>query len=168
VNSFIEERDLDGFKQYLNRHESVDQDSLSLWISQAVSADAVDFVRALLDFGAEPDHVAEGRTWTVLHLAVELERVEIVELLLDAGANVNIPDRTGCTPLHFAVDIEADGAWQMGEKPVPNVSSLLLKRGADPHLPDHSGETPMDVAWNYEYGAFMRLVETKYGSSTRR
>ena len=167
MNSFIENRDLDGFKQDLKRHESVDQNSLYLWMSQAVSADAVDFVRVLLEFGAEPDHVAEGKIWTVLHLAVELERVEIVELLLDAGANVNVPDRTGCTPLHFAVDVEADGAWQMGEKPIPNLSLLLLRRGADPHLPDRSGETPMDVAWGYEYGSFMRLVETKYGSSTR-
>ena len=40
---------------------------------------------------------------TALHLAVERQHVEIVKLLVREGANLNIPDKDGDTPLHEAL-----------------------------------------------------------------
>ena len=37
---------------------------------------------------------------TALHLAVERQHVQIVKLLVRKGANLNIPDKDGDTPLH--------------------------------------------------------------------
>lgn len=40
---------------------------------------------------------------TALHLAVERQHVQIVKLLVREGANLNIPDKDGDTPLHEAL-----------------------------------------------------------------
>lgn len=56
-------------------------------------------------------------------------RVECVQLLLDAGANVNARDDEGNTPLHetFLTDVEEE----------------LLKRGADVNAQNDDGDTPI-------------------------
>lgn len=53
-----------------------------------------------------------------LHLAVLTQNIEMTRLLLDGGANIEIEDRNGRTPLFFAVD--------------GRMVSLLLDAGADP------------------------------------
>ncbi len=62
------------------------------------SGDAEETVRVLLESKASPNLCDEnGRT--PLHLAVEKENLEIVRLLVGAGADVNARSRDGFTPL---------------------------------------------------------------------
>ena len=61
--------------------------------------------------------------------------VDIVKLLLDAGADVNERSRVSRTPLIWAA-----GSGQL------NTVRLLLKNGADPDLVDSNGETAADLA----------------------
>ena len=66
----------------------------------------VEAVRALLDAGAPVDHV-NNLGWTALIEAVVLgdggtRHSAIVDLLVRAGANVGIADRSGQTPLDLA------------------------------------------------------------------
>ena len=63
----------------------------------------VDYVRAVLDTEIDIDHV-NHLGWTALLEAVILGdggpvHTEIVRLLVEAGANVNLADRAGVTPL---------------------------------------------------------------------
>lgn len=70
---------------------------------------------------------------TGLHLAVERQHVQIVKLLVREGANLNIPDKDGDTPLHEALrhytlsqlrqlqDVEGFGKLLMGLR---NVSEI--------------------------------------------
>lgn len=72
---------------------------------------------------------------TALHLAVERQHVQIVKLLVREGANLNIPDKDGDTPLHEALrhytlsqlrqlqDVEGFGKLLMGLR---NVSFFFL------------------------------------------
>lgn len=69
---------------------------------------------------------------TALHLAVERQHVQIVKLLVREGANLNIPDKDGDTPLHEALrhhtlsqlrqlqDVEGFGKILMGLRNVSN------------------------------------------------
>ena len=75
----------------------------------------------------DPD---SGRT--PLHFAVENSDCEVVEQLLERGADVNVREKTGNTPLHFAAIGNAS-----------EVAELLLYRGADVKVQDIVGNTPL-------------------------
>lgn len=66
--------------------------------------------------------------------AVFLGRTEIAELLVDAGADVNLPNRDMAAPLHIAVF--------MGRS---EEAALLLEAGADVNARDRSGLTPAEL-----------------------
>ena len=63
------------------------------------------------------------RSSTALHFASELGRVDIVTLLLDAGAKLDLQDVEGNTPLHIAID-----------KSHHKVTRLLLAHKPPPRL----------------------------------
>ena len=60
----------------------------------------LELARILVEGGAQVNAVVGDDGGTLLH---RLRRPEPVALLLDAGADPNIPDATGATPLHAAV-----------------------------------------------------------------
>lgn len=60
------------------------------------------------------------------------DRIEIIKILIDAGANVN-EKRKGMTLLHFAVQYAGDKA----------IIELLLANGLDINSKNNSGETPL-------------------------
>jgi hypothetical protein len=62
-------------------------------------------------------------SWTYLHLAVWMNRLEIVEKLVNLGAEVNIQDDNGDTPLHLALIIHNR-----------LISQFLLEKGAKSDL----------------------------------
>lgn len=60
--------------------------------------------------------------------------VRIVELLVHAGAPIDLIDENGLAPLHHAVS----GDWGN-----PDVTSTLLELGANPNSRDRNGNTPL-------------------------
>ena len=66
----------------------------------------------------------------------ERGREGALKLLLNYGANPNLTDSAGRTPLHIAV----------AEKENQKLVSQLLERGADPRIKDRSGRTAFDYA----------------------
>ena len=80
-------------------------------------------VHALLALGADPDRTfASGQGWTGLHYAVHGNNQEIVEDLLDHGADTEVVTDDDWTPLLLAC---ANGA-------PPDMVRALLDAGADP------------------------------------
>ncbi|EJW84986.1 hypothetical protein WUBG_04104 [Wuchereria bancrofti] len=71
---------------------------------------------------------------TALHWASDRGKLELVEFLVDAGADVNIQDYGGQTPLHYAVSCSHR-----------SVTDFLLKNGADPAVADFEGNCPLDI-----------------------
>jgi ankyrin repeat protein len=68
---------------------------------------------------------------TCLHMAAHRGDVRAVQLLLQAGANVNAIGDMGYTPLHYAASRE--------------VALVLVGAGANPSIADEFGKPP--VAW---------------------
>jgi ankyrin repeat protein len=78
-------------------------------------------VRLLLEFKPRLDMQLEGSCWTPLLSTAESGQREVVRMLLDAGASVNLADKSGCTALHCAV-LRGDEV----------MTRLLLAYNADP------------------------------------
>ena len=83
---------------------------------------------------------------TALHLAAAGYRVEILRLLLAAGADPNAAaNHRRSTPLHYAADGFITGpAWD-AKRQVGAIRSLL-QQGADIHAQDRNGATPLHRA----------------------
>ena len=86
-------------------------------------------VRELLDNGADPNRL-DLRGYNALHSAVVQERVKVVQLLLEKGANINITHPKGMTLLSLAPTSNQEmihllESWydQVHEQPPDNVKS---------------------------------------------
>lgn len=83
---------------------------------------------------------------SALHLAAAGYRVEIVDILIAAGANPNFAgNHRGGTPLHYAADGYVNGpAWN----PKLQVETInrLIDAGAEIDLQDKNGATPLHRA----------------------
>lgn len=72
---------------------------------------------------------------TALHKAIVRGHEGTVKLLLDCGADVNLPNHHGKRPLHLAVQ-----SGNMG------ITQVLIGAGADLEAPDACGERPLHLA----------------------
>ncbi|WP_254229773.1 ankyrin repeat domain-containing protein [Wolbachia pipientis] len=93
---------------------------------------------------------------TVLHLVSSVGKVteeynEAVDLLLEAGANPNIQNDKGRTPLHYT-DVLASAA-------------SLLKGKANPNIQDNRGETPLHYAASIGHANYVNLLIEKKANS---
>jgi uncharacterized protein len=140
-------------------------------LTQAAVRNDVAALRQLLADGHNADE--GGDSWTALIWASRSGSIEAINLLLDSGADVNLPGSTGdnwdATPLQHAIlqrqpvavrlllDRGADpnrGAGAGSPKPLllaagdtdPAILKLLLAHGGDPTIEDENGATPLSRA----------------------
>lgn len=90
----------------------------------------------LVGQGAELNATMEKTGETSLHLAARYARADAAKRLLDAGAEANVQDNTGRTPLHAAVAADAMGVFQI----------LLRNRATNLNAKMHDGTTPLILA----------------------
>ncbi|KAF3929044.1 Ankyrin-3 [Dactylellina cionopaga] len=92
-------------------------------------------VATLLDWRADIDALNTASNRRALHAACENGHEDVVRILLQRGASVNVADEDGKTPLHLAA---ADG----GE----GITRMLIQSGADLNAVDDEGDLPLHVA----------------------
>ena len=105
--------------------------------------------RLLIDAGADPDALTTSQgaqagpgSETPLHYAASSDDVDVAAALIDAGADIEVPDGSIGTPLDNAVGY---GCWQ--------VARLLVTRGAR-----------VDKAWHAAALGMLARLETLLGS----
>ena len=104
---------------------------------------------------------------TLLHIASRTGRIEFVNALIKAGANVNEVDMFGVTPLIAAVEAYVEGGVKM------NIIHALLDAGADVrHAAPGKGRTTAiklaDAAGDTELAALLRKHLPKSGGRRTR
>ncbi|OUL20520.1 hypothetical protein BV378_29320 [Nostoc sp. RF31YmG] len=119
---------------------------------EAVSTDQVDVLKKFLDNGGDPNKY--------FALAVSDGSMQSVELMLLRGANVNLPDTNGITPLMVA----ARYTYRAGAE----MTKFLLDKGALVNAKSKKGSTALmfscsPVASHYEdeYAKVVKMLITK-------
>ena len=139
-------------------------------LTQAAARNDAAGLRQLLDAGHTPDE-RDGDSWSALIWAARSGSVDALKVLLDAGADVNLPGSSGdnwdATPLQHAI-LERQPAsvallLERGADPNrgggsltplflaagdtdPAMLKLLLAHGADPNVENQHGFTPLSLA----------------------
>ena len=132
------EKYIDDIKLLIEAGANVNRD---LHLPRAVQYNKVSIVKLLLKYGANPNLTDSFwyQTKTALHIAARDGYTTCVELLIAAGADVNITDENKLTPLHLAA--------YNGEK---KAVELLIAAGADVNAEGHfkakRNATPLDAA----------------------
>lgn len=118
------------------------QQQLDRELCQAVNSDMAGYAADALKRGANPNAVDENEQVPVLFLAharqFSGERSEMIELLLNNGADPQARDNKGNTVMHLAAQVGADGAVVQ-----------MLEAGVDPLTTNNAGLTPRQSVTNY-------------------
>ena len=91
----------------------------------------IELLKWLKDINMERDDYCDPP----LFYAADIGNKEIVELLLDAGASVDVRNKNESTPLYAAIE----GGYQ-------SIVAFLLQQGANPNVEDNEGLTPLFYA----------------------
>ena len=113
----------------------------------------VDNIRFFLERGADVDAVDNDHS-TLLDKASFNGKVEVAQLLLERGANINTRNKRGHTPLHRVLVNLRDHA---GAHYFDTIQ-LLLGHGADVDALDNTQSTPLHVASQYGSAKAARLL----------
>ncbi|KAK3279073.1 hypothetical protein CYMTET_13009 [Cymbomonas tetramitiformis] len=90
---------------------------------------------ALIESGSEVDARTSQGGLTPLHCATAKGKLEVIRVLVDSGAQLDVRDKEGRTPLHLAVEHARKEA-----------ALLLLRHGADPNVASADGATALHRA----------------------
>lgn len=106
------------------------------WTALHLNFGHLEIVKLTLDRGADIDAVSKNKfSATPLQGAAAMENLELAQLLIARGANVNCRGEEGVSPLH-----EAAGSGQI------ELAKLLLDHGANLNAKDDKGKTPLTIA----------------------
>lgn len=92
-------------------------------------------------------HSCDDRGYTALHIACMYDRPEIVDILLNYGANVHATDYSGASPLHYS-----------SSRGHQKTLLLLIFNGANINLSDNDGNTALHFVANNGHEACLKAI----------
>lgn len=150
-------------------------------IHRSAADGRADSVKQSVESDPKLVRTTDASGYTPLHYAATGGHTDVIEVLLDAGADVNARGSRGETPLLLAaskgnvevvellIDNGADVNQPGSDKRTPlhkaamvgdlEVVKALLKGGADPAAVDRGGKTPVDLAEHYRAGNYTKVVQ---------
>lgn len=116
-------------------------------------------LKQLINDGGLLDQYLQGST--ALHSAIDNQHFAAARLLIEAGADLNLPDFMGRTPLHLCADRRS-----LSDADACEMAEQLLKGGADPTLP--SGPSPMGPGGELAAELAEQLGKTRLAATLKR
>jgi hypothetical protein len=104
-------------------------------LQYAVIHDDARAVQSFIDQGVSVNTQEDITGESLLHLAVQNNAVNVINVLLNNQANINIIDNKGNTPLHYATQLSNQ-----------DIIQLLLEKGANTNIKNHEGKLAVDYA----------------------
>ena len=114
----------------------------------AVQSKEIEKVEYLLQKGANVHHHEKGTGNTPLFIAIQFASIDIMELLISSGANLEEQNNNGGTPLFLAVQM----------KEIEKVEYLLQKGANVHHHEKERGNTPLFTAIQFASIDIMELL----------
>ncbi|KAJ8037647.1 Transient receptor potential cation channel subfamily A member 1 [Holothuria leucospilota] len=129
--------------------DTTDSDSKTC-LHMAVEMDHVNFVKMLLQKDCDDSFInaTSKHEWTALHFAAENGNTEILQCLLDAGANITARDYQERTPLHVAASFGR----------LPFVEAVLLEKPDLINESDKCGMNPLLLASKHDHHHVVRYL----------
>jgi len=115
------------------------------------ACDKLDMAKLIIDQpGMDPNLPVDKSGGNAIHLTAQCGQLEITQLLLEAGANPNIPNHRGHLPIKLAIS-----------HCHPAVVSLLLDHGVDIHTRFPGGNTPAHCAAGFGYERILVILRER-------
>ena len=124
-------------------------------VTTAAVADDAATLRLLLQSGASAKLVTSRYDGTALIAAAHLGHVEVVKLLIEAGAPPDHVNNLGWTALIESI-VLGDGGPRHTE-----TLHALVRAGANVNIPDRNGVTPLQMARSRGYRAMVAVLENR-------
>ncbi len=131
-------------EMYVKKAEDLLQDGD---IFDAIEDNDINRVKQLIAQGVDVNAAHEVHGNTLLIISILQNNIDIIELLINKGADVNIENRHGETPLLLAV-YEED----------IDIVELLIDTGAGINIKDDAGDTPLSLAVGNNDKYIIRLL----------
>ncbi|RLN38409.1 hypothetical protein BBJ28_00014539 [Nothophytophthora sp. Chile5] len=112
-------------------------------------------VKLLLARGMNPN-ASSGDGTTALHICGQQAIDRAAQVLLEHGADANVSDRLGFTPLHWAVQMRRE---EVSTSNRLATIRILLHHGANPRKPDSCGTTALAIASRKENEASLEVLK---------
>jgi len=150
----------------------------ALILHQAVTRRFTKALSSLLKRGHLDVNIMDRQGITALHVAVSAADSLSVDLLIEAGADVNSVDDTGQSPLHIMCSHSSlrniavtwfrdakflhmyEPVWKVRLDKIRIIQSLILK-GSDVFLGDRDGWSPFDMSKSMRDSNMRKLVAAK-------
>jgi ankyrin repeat protein len=116
-------------------------------LHQVASAGKIEYTRLLLEYHARPSRVSEPSRRTALHVASYRGFIDIVDLLLEYDALIDVRDKMRETPLYLA---SMEGWYEIVHR--------LVEEGADTSILAQDGQTALYKAGGRGYTDITRLL----------
>lgn len=128
-----------------------------------------ELIQTLIDGGADIDEELSETPLLIYAIKAPASKIktENVELLIENGANVNVKDKNGGTPLMHAVLRAGRGAKDITENsPIKEqvykndkIAKLLIKKGAKVNVKDYKGNTALKIAKLHQNQEMIKLLK---------
>lgn len=130
-------------------------------LNLAVHHNHYEIAKLLIDYGSDVDAIAFDDGTAPLHWACSLFNEKLIKLLLKKGANINVTDLGGRTPMMWSLAINRLYINQINNLELKQlrVLKILLKNNADVNTVDAAGNNILTIEPELDNECFKIIME---------